>query len=751
MQRHAVNVFLTLLSFAVEGSAQTPAPSASVVAGPERRLAPYRVSAAEPPDQGGGVIKDGDGLLAVGWARRLDGTVYAVMTAIDRNGRRDTTRERRIEPSRWYLAESMGKKPLLLWRDEQRGWVISLLRLDGTLERPDGIVLGIDRWPGVACNATHCVLTAPPFYGGMSKATIIDAALRVVARVVVPQSTSPLAVDPDGFLLRHYEANIRNEPTELHLLRIGNDGTIAFDHLIPRASDVAADFDGNAYTVVHGERDLVVARQVGLDGRIGPPHVAHRVAQYDNLAGLAIGWNGTTHLLTFGSGSWAGLGFEGVLPDASLYGVRLTGSLEVLDETPRLISDLPTRNTYPEVHPFGSGFYVTWAHQPYSFVSAPYRMFGTFVDADGNARPHESLLSGPISQQPVAVAATDSQFLAVWQENDTLTQRPTVRAARIASGGAALDVEPLTITDPDARDVRGVAAAAAGSDYLVAWTEAMPARSLEDEWGHYRSVAAAIVHGDGTVEQLKTNYFDGDPWNSWVGVASDGDGWLLASGSYGKTLRVTRTGLLTKSANYSYDGPAALASNGDGFLVVASDWFKCSNQCVYALPLKSDGTEAAPARGPFPLSVPSMYSMAMASNGRDYLALGYSGDSLEAIRFSATGTVLGGPFTVVRFPGEGARTYVERRRFAVCRLGSGWLVTSSAGHTRSATRISGDGTIEDLPAFDSAPITALAPTSETSVIAIGGQSIDDAVAAVWQELVASPDALSPGRRRSSAH
>jgi len=85
-------------------------------------------------------------------------------------------------------------------------------------------------------------------------------------------------------------------------------------------------------------------------------------------------------------------------------------------------------------------------------------------------------------QEQAAVAFGAGKYLAVWHDGDGATDTWTIRGARLAADGSALDVPPLVIstlgTNPNNAGV-----AFDGTRFLVVWQA--PAPSNPGVWGAY--------------------------------------------------------------------------------------------------------------------------------------------------------------------------------------------------------------------------------------------------------------------------
>jgi hypothetical protein len=723
---------LVVLSASLSVTAQTIAPG--ITTGPEQRVAPARIGAAELSSQWLlGLVPHEDGVLAVASHTAIPQTVATprrlATVRINRSGRVDPvvnltdTRAAGLST----VAATTTLRAVAWWSDDGNVRV-SMLRSNGTSSL-DSRAIAQSGNPGpidTSCNASRCLVA----WGFDERhAVIIDADANVVRTLELPIRAQLISTDPNGFLcLRNVNFD------ETRLLRISSDGTQLFEVALSSANTiVAADFDGDAYTVAFVDfRDSAhptVVQRLSLDGTLSDRRVIFTPRAEDDYSGLAIAWSGSQHLVGISSGRAAQIVFEGVVSESDLYGIRLDSNRVPIGDAFR-ISIAPGVNWLPRIVANGDGFEVAWmsARSGFdTFISVASR-----VDAGGHPSAPAPLFSGPIPQTPLSIASTGSQSLAVWSEYDRVAARMQLRAMRLSASNTPLDAQPLVLADTG--NLLSASSAALGSDYLVVW-------SAYDESNH-RVIRGAIVRSNGSIEQLTITGID----TLAPRVASDGNSWLVVGAGVGGSVRAVRiaaSGLILTPQpvilmqQIATAAGTDVASNGNGFVATAvvEPYPGCTDECsgTFGIPIKADGTLAAPPRR---FNGGVSVEVRIASNGRDYLAAGIlaGGRRIRLVR------LLGNGFFQSAYDLPRA-DYASR--IALTRLGSGWLVSwIEQGGAAVVTDASGVPLTQPVV---TQPFTALATKDDKAVIALYGVNVDNALAAMVRDFTGTP--MTIGRMR----
>jgi hypothetical protein len=194
------------------------------------------------------------------------------------------------------------------------------------------------------------------------------------------------------------------------------------------------------------------------------------------------------------------------------------GEVESPDGVP-LYEDTELRVVTPSVTGTADGAFVVWRDDRRGWPSVygtPLDSRGRMIDPNGLAMTRE-----PNAQEFVAVAGSDTGFLAVWADSRNPLTDEDVYAMRFDVDGTPLDEEPFVICD-DYASAGSVAVASDGCDYFVVWYHYSNSRADEILGTHIRAETGEVVtHCGDTLSQNPNEQNKPD-------VASNGDGYLVA-------------------------------------------------------------------------------------------------------------------------------------------------------------------------------------------------------------------------------
>jgi hypothetical protein len=250
----------------------------------------------------------------------------------------------------------------------------------------------------------------------------------------------------------------------------------------------------------------------------------------------------------------------------------------VLDPAGIAISTATNLQRRPEVASNGTNFLVVWEDQR---AGSCCDVYGARVSGAGTVLDPAGILISTAGNAP-DVASNGTDYLVVWQGGD---------GARVSSAGSVLDPVGIPIT---ATGGGSPAVVSNGTDFLVVWEVEGPISPPSS----YTDIYGSRVSGDGTVV--------------------DPDGILMSTAANSQSKLVA-------------------ASNGTQFLVV---WFDSRTpKGIYATRVSGDGTVLDPAGIAISTGADDSTSLAVWSNGTDFL-VAWRASGIKGARVSAAGNVL---------------------------------------------------------------------------------------------------------------
>jgi hypothetical protein len=323
-------------------------------------------------------------------------------------------------------------------------------------------------------------------------------------------------------------------------------------------------FDGTNYLVawvmsdysMHGTR--VSPAGIVLDR----PGVRLSNGPHSQLHPPALAFDGTNYLLVSATEFFA----------KTVYGVRVSRELVVIDEPAIVVSTAANSQTDPAVGFDGTNYLVVWSDNRFSgggtLFGARVSRNGTILDGDGFSIPGET---------DPAIAFDGTNFLVVSLVQDA-PGGPLLQAARVGPDGAVLDPDGLGIAFSAAQP----AVAFDGVNFVVVWFHSPDDCACPPT---QRAIEGALVSPSGAVSRSGTQIAPDVPFWADPTIASDGTNTLVAwvddrngpdaSDIYGT--RVNRNldvldgaGIPISTAAGVQNEPAA-AFDGTRYLVVWSD------------------------------------------------------------------------------------------------------------------------------------------------------------------------------------
>lgn len=308
-------------------------------------------------------------------------------------------------------------------------------------------------------------------------------------------------------------------------------------------------------------------------------------------------------------------------PNWDVYGARVTSAGVVEDAAGVLLGATAGNQRTPEVASNGTEYMVVW-HENGGVTGND--VYGTRVTAAGVAlEPGGVVISGSAgNQQTVSIASNGTDYFVVWIDSRGINN--DAYGARVTAGGGVLDPAGLAVSAATGHQ-QYPTVASDGTDYLVTWTDL---RSNRDIYAGRVTSAGAVLDGGGipvcTLWQQQQA----------PAVASDGTGYLtvwqdnrggVSPDIYGA--RLSAAGVLLDADGFpvSLDQNAqretAVASNGDGYLVVWEDGRAGLHADIYGVRLDAMGEVLDPAGLAISTADDRQGAPAVASNGTDYLVV----------------------------------------------------------------------------------------------------------------------------------
>ncbi len=436
-------------------------------------------------------------------------------------------------------------------------------------------------------------------------------------------------------------------------------------------------FDGTNYLVVwqdeHGH-GLIYGGRVGSDGSVLDPQ-GFPVGAAEDMASPAVAFDGTHSVVVWND-------VRTGPADMNVYGTRISGDGIILDPQSIAVSTAATSQERPSLAFDGAEFLAVWDE------TRDYRRDVRGIRLTPGGVPLDTLgirISPPGGEQShPATAFGASDFLVVWEEG--MNRDRDVRGARVSPAGVVLDSASFLVAGRPWEQC-APAAASDGNDFLVAW----------QEWGDLSyDIYCARVSQSGTVLDtpgVAVCTSSGDQVAPLL--AYNGTDYLVLWQAPGTAVRdiygarISRqgnvldpNGFVVSAAPNVQDQPA-VAADGDGFLVVWSDW-RNADRDIYGARVTSTGQVLDTAGIRICSAAGSQGSAAVEYDGTNFLIVWQDERNGEqdiyGARVTPQGTILD-TFAVVTQQGDQLDPVLDR--------GSGGkILLAYSGWT---------GTVEDKP------------------------------------------------------
>lgn len=358
----------------------------------------------------------------------------------------------------------------------------------------------------------------------------------------------------------------------------------------------ACSFDGNNYLVVWYAYDnyelfQLYGRRISPDGNLIDPSPV-KISLFmpfpfiDPYTSPSISFDGNYYLIVF-----EGIEFE----EKDLYAIRITPSMQVIDQNPIKISDAYDWQWYPSSVYKNGYHFVVWSDQRNGLMN----IYGARVTPEGNVvDPDGIMISSYNSWFPSVSADADNYFVAWhdWREGG----EPLIYGARVSPSGTVIDPNGIKFSNSNLRQM--YAKIKYGSyNYLSIWEDY---RNLYmDIYGTRVNPQGFVLDPDGLRISASANFhfnpkcsFDGNNylivWEDWreengnfsdiYGIRIDPYGNILHPVSF----PVSQTG------NWIKVYPS-IASSDINYLVVWSDT-RNGNWDIYGVRLDFSGNRIDP-------------------------------------------------------------------------------------------------------------------------------------------------------------
>lgn len=366
------------------------------------------------------------------------------------------------------------------------------------------------------------------------------------------------------------------------------------------------------------------------DRRVGPTRDIHgaRVTGagvVQDLSGIAISTapneqqapsvasNGTDYLVVWEDARGT--------PNWDVYGARVTSAGVVEDASGVLLGAVPGNQRTPDVASNGTEYFVVW-HENRAGTSND--VYGTRVTAGGDVLDLSgvAISASAGNQQSVSIASNGTDYFVAWMDSRGITN--DAYGSRVTAAGSVLDPSGLVVSAATGHQ-QYPTVASDGTDYLVTWTDLRANRDI-----YAGRVTSAGVSLDGGGIPVYTHWTQ---QQSPV-VASDGTGYLAVwQDNRGGTIpdiygaRISAAGVLLDTDGFAVSldenaqREAAVASNGDGYLVVWEDGRSGRFEDIYGVRLNAAGDVVDPAGLAISTAANRQGAPAVASDGTDYLVV----------------------------------------------------------------------------------------------------------------------------------
>jgi hypothetical protein len=355
----------------------------------------------------------------------------------------------------------------------------------------------------------------------------------------------------------------------------------------------------------------------------------------------------------------------------------------------RLVTGDTTVRTSAALAFNGTNYLVVWRNMRGNLSS----LFGTRVSSTGQVLDTAGIVvnNGPGTKSVPFVASNGTDFYVVWAQN---AYGWKVMGTRVSAAGAVSNPGGERLSSHEGIQY-WPRVASNGADYLVTWYREVSSYDSD--------VYARRVSGTGQLDAAEIPIATGLDYNETTpSVASNGTvylvGWIDERGGYGRAYatRVSNAGVVLDGTGFplSVDSPqysVALASNGQDFLAVWLDYRSETGRDLYGA--RVTGSGAVVDTSGFAIAAdPDLFESypAVASNGTDYLAAWTAWDTWNStfqnrasrVSSSASSPVLD-PVSLVLSPSGGAHKYP-----VVAEAGSDYLVAwEGNGATSPATTL----------------------------------------------------------------
>ncbi|MGM0558901.1 MAG: MYXO-CTERM sorting domain-containing protein [Myxococcota bacterium] len=514
--------------------------------------------------------------------------------------------------------------------------------------------------PGVAWNGSYYMVGWIKERGSAAvSARRADDANGPVGSLAFPVATVSTSADGlavgsngDGFLISWVD---RNSASPLNAARISSDeivqdvSPIAISQADTSARDTAVASDGTDYLVAWSEegasdRDILATRVEAATGDLlnsNPISISDASGSQEHPA---VVYDGSQFMVAWSDGR----PMDGETP----YATRVQTDGTVDDSSGVRVSNSAAGNrSEVALSADAAGTLAVWEDDRWGGG----QLAGARLAADGTVEDVDGFFVSPMpnTQQRPAVAASDSGFLVVWEDSRGYETQRDIYGMRFGLDGAPLDNEPFVICEHEAVQWRPTVASN-GDDYVVAWQDER--ESVPLLFGTRISADTGEVNQVGGVRLAA-----GSNPQQYAAMASNGDDYLLAwSDGFGTTERsadvrarvidggtqnIVQFAASTEiSSVVAVQSEVSIASNGEDYAVAWSEFQDRETfKDIAARAVAADGTPLGEAEVRVVNAANDQRWSAIASDGQDYLIAWQDGrdnnPDIYAARFSADGNL----------------------------------------------------------------------------------------------------------------
>jgi hypothetical protein len=537
--------------------------------------------------------------------------------------------------------------------------------------------------------------------------TVLDIRSFLISNTAFSQSQPAVTWDGTNFLVVWSEYHPGAQTTGVYGARVNSAGTVLdptsfkIHFLGSNSTDVAIASNGTDSLVTWRnqaantifEDDIYGARVSSAGTVLDTTAFAISAAAHDQYE-PAVAWNGTNYFVVWGDNR-AATSVSNCSCD--IYGTQVGSDGTVADVGGIAISTAADWQQEPVITSNGSDFFVAWDDHR---SGGSWDVYGTLIDAAGTVlSPTGTVISNAGQPLPVpAVAWNGTNYAVVW-EDPRSSGYGDIYTTRVSAAGAVLDPSGVLVSNAT-YDQQGPALAATGTDFFAVWTDG---RTLNSDVYGSRITGAGVVSDPSGIRITSALDRQGNSAIAW-----DGTNFLvvwndLRSGTlydiYAARIAPDGTVLdpdgIPVSTDVSSDQiTPAVAWDGTNFLVVWEDSRNYNGNNynerndIYGARVGADGTVVDPGGMPISTADKDQTNPKVAWNGQNYLVTYNLNVNIQGAFISAAGEISANDFEIATSAVGGSAVASNGTDFLVA-----WTSTAQADQDIYGATVTATGTV----------------------------------------------------------